>query len=268
MFARLILIGHSPLFPTDKHRLAFARRASQEAAAWDVELLAWRLLSYEALLLLHGQPRALTDYGRMLRTHHGSWSARHGHPVRWAAALSCPLPSELLARECAAELHRDGGDHGDRAALRDAWSSLWDGLGLRQSSWFRPRWLAAEGSGPLLRAAGWRGPPPGVEGPGRSRNISFETILAAAALATGRAADDRDLRQPAAHAAVQLGLPRPLVGAALLVEQRMLGRILETTPGAAVRRIVAITCDRRLRAALEPDLPDDPTTAEMDTAAK
>ena len=174
MFIELSIHPHRPVFQSPADRLAFARRAAGESPNHHLELVAWRLVENDAVLLLRGRERDALRFAGLLLAHHvravgiaGTRSTRH----------ASVLPTTSRAWDRITALHA-------ARPLDDPWTSLWDGLGLRAAPWFQAHTLRTVAGPALLEATSWSGPEPGHPQPGVARPEP-ELVEAAVALTCG-----------------------------------------------------------------------------------
>ena len=155
MFIELSIHPDRPLFRLPEAKLAFARRAAAECATHDLELVAWRLVGDDAVLVLRGRERAALRYGSFVVAHH---AAAHGVQGVRSVRHARVAPTVALAWGRIHRLHRG-------EPLADPWTSLWDGIGLRCAPWFDASMLRGVSPRMLLAEAGWAGPEPGAPHP-------------------------------------------------------------------------------------------------------
>jgi len=273
MIAELARLDPQSLFTNTRDRHHFLRLARRLGQRRGARVLAFRLSERWASLLVSGAERDLRHLVRLLQSGYGVWRYHQGDPMQWRIPVRVPLPhGRAAAAQIADVLHASGG--GD--PLRHRWSSLRDGLGLREAPWFDACWLKRREPRALYRAAGGRGGlPEGAvgraiyEAPGAPAPPRWAIVLAAVEVSTGLPADTRSVRSLRARVAWEVGWPVDDLALQIGVQVPAVRRSLRRAPEAAVIRALRHLHDPRLRASLLADinrvrgpLPKDPQPME------
>lgn len=239
--------NNGPLFPDARSQREFMERAHALGKRWKVKLLAFRLESQRALMIVDPPEKGFGVWCRLLESGYGVWFYTHyGPSVEWMPLSRLPLPEPGTVRGFVHALHEDLG----RDPLIREWGSLWDAIGLRIAPWFDPTWLR-QNFGVHELIIGCKGRPEVALFEDQEMHwASLGLARAAVAAATGQDADRRAVRVLVFQVARRCGWTNEALAEAFEVKVPAVRKALRLAPRPELQAALAHLRVPRLRARL------------------